>query len=108
VLETLRKNKLKEKFSKCNFWNGEVKFLGHIVSGKGLSIDPSKIEAIQNWQTPKNATEVRSFLGLVGYYRKFIKDFAKVVIPLIGEIQLPSLTGKRPWRLRVDRINHQS
>jgi len=82
VLETLRKHKLKMKFSKCNFWKEEVKFLGHIVSGKGLSVDPSKIEAIQNWQTPRNATEVRSFLGLVGYYRKFIRDFAKVVVPL--------------------------
>jgi len=82
VLETLRKHKLKVKFSKCNFWKEEVKFLGHIVSGKGLSVDLSKIEAIQNWQTPRNATEVRSFLGLAGYYRKFIRDFAKVAVPL--------------------------
>ena len=60
-----------------------MKFLGHIVSGKGLSVDPSKVEAIQNWQTPKNVTEVRSFLGLAaGYYRRFIKDFAKVAVSL--------------------------
>jgi len=82
VLETLREHKLKAKFSKCNFWKEEVKFLGHIVSGKGLSVDPSKLKAIQDWQTPRNATEVRSFLSLAGYYRKFIRDFAKVAVPL--------------------------
>jgi len=59
-----------------------VKFLGHIVSEKGLYVDPSKVEAIENWQTPRIATKVRSFLGLAGYYRRFNKDFAKVVVSL--------------------------
>jgi len=68
MLETLRRHKLKANFSKCNFWKKEVKFLGHIVSVKGLSVDPLKVEAIQNWQPPKNVTKVRSFLGLAGYY----------------------------------------
>ena len=82
VLETLRAHNLKAKFSKCHFWRKEVRFLGHVVSKEGIAVDPAKVVAIQDWKVPKNATEVRSFLGLAGYYRKFIKDFAKISAPL--------------------------
>lgn len=75
VLETHRSNQLKAKFSKCHFRQSRVKFLGHIISESGISVDPSKIEAIQNWKRPKSVTEIRSFLGLAGYCRHFIKDF---------------------------------
>ncbi|XP_073133607.1 uncharacterized protein [Henckelia pumila] len=61
---------------------GSISFLGHIVSAKGIEVDPSKVEAVRNWVAPKNATEIRSFLGLAGYYRRFIQDFSKIALPL--------------------------
>ena len=63
VLEILRKHQLKAKFSKCHFWKGEVRFLGHVISGNGIAVDPAKVAAIQDWDRPKSATDVRSFLG---------------------------------------------
>ena len=82
ILEILRKEKLYAKFSKCEFWLKEVQFLGHVVSSEGIKVDPAKIEAVVNWERPKTPTEVRSFLGLAGYYRRFVKDFAKLATPL--------------------------
>ena len=82
ILELLRKEKLYAKFSKCEFWLREVDFLGHVVSQKGIHVDPSKIKAIENWETPKTPTEIRSFLGLAGYYRRFIENFSKIAKPL--------------------------
>ncbi|XP_073119841.1 uncharacterized protein [Henckelia pumila] len=76
ALQTLREQKLFAKFSKCKFWLEQVAFLGHIVSKEGIAVDPSKVEAVQNWGIPKNASEIRNFLGLAGYYRKFIKVLA--------------------------------
>ena len=69
VLRTLRDKQLNAKFSKCEFWINEVVFLGHVISGAGIFMDPRKIEAIVNWEQPKNVSEVRSFLGLARYYR---------------------------------------
>ena len=83
VLQTLRKKKLYAKLSKCDFWLQEVSFLGHIVFAEGIRIDPAKIEAMVNWKPPRSVTEVRSFLGLVGYYRRFVKGFSVIASPLI-------------------------
>ncbi|KAJ0668169.1 putative nucleotidyltransferase, Ribonuclease H [Helianthus annuus] len=82
ILELLKKEKLYAKFSKCEFWLREVQFLGHVVNGDGIHVDPTKIEAIKNWETPKTPTEIRQFLGLAGYYRRFIEDFSKIAQPL--------------------------
>ncbi|GJS96454.1 putative reverse transcriptase domain-containing protein [Tanacetum coccineum] len=78
ILDMLKKEKLYAKFSKCEFLLREVQFLGHVVNSDGIHVDPSKIEAVKNWEVPKSPTEVRSILGLVGYYRRFIANFFKI------------------------------
>ena len=82
VLQTLRKNRLYAKFKKCEFWLEQVAFLGHVISKKGISVDPGKIEAVSNWPRPTNVHEVRSFLGLAGYYRRFVEGFSKIASSL--------------------------
>ncbi|KAL8114656.1 hypothetical protein AgCh_021499 [Apium graveolens] len=82
VLEILRNEKLYAKFSKCKFWLREVRFLGHVVSSKGFLVDPAKIEAVSNWERPTTPIEVRIFVDLAGYYRRFVQDFAKIAGPL--------------------------
>ncbi|KAM5550622.1 hypothetical protein ABKV19_027127, partial [Rosa sericea] len=82
VLQTLREKKLFAKFEKCEFWQKEVKFLGHVVSKDGVSVDPSKVEAVMGWSRPTTVTEIRSFLGLAGYYRRFIEGFSSIASAL--------------------------
>ncbi|GJX32587.1 putative reverse transcriptase domain-containing protein [Tanacetum coccineum] len=82
ILDLLEKEKLYAKFSKCEFWLKEVQFLGHVVNRDGIHMDPSKFESVKNWKTPKSSTEIRSFLRLTGYYRRFIKNFSKIAKPL--------------------------
>lgn len=82
VLDTLRKEKLYAKLSKCEFWLDKVTFLGHIISSKGIKVDPTKVEAVQNWKFPTTPNEIRSFPGLAGYYRRFIERFSKIARPM--------------------------
>ena len=82
VLQILRENKLYAKFSKCQFLLDSVAFLGHVISVEGVYVDPQNIEAIVNWKPPTNVTKIRIFLGLAGYYRKFVEGFSKLAAPL--------------------------
>ena len=87
VLETLRKEQLYAKLSKCEFWLNEVSFLGHIVSKEGIRVDPKKIEVVVEWKSPRNVTEVRSFLGLTSYYRRLVKRFSMTAAPITRLLQ---------------------
>jgi hypothetical protein len=82
VLQCLRDHKLYAKFSKCEFWLNSVKFLGHTISKDGISIDPSKVQEVMDWKPPKSVHQIRSFLGLAGYYRRFIPDFSRIMKPM--------------------------
>ena len=78
MLRLLREHKLYAKLNKCSFFQTEVHYLGHVVSKEGISVDPEKIRAIMGWVAPKNVDEVRYFMGLVGYYRRFTKNFSQI------------------------------
>ncbi|GKG39517.1 hypothetical protein Tco_0463662, partial [Tanacetum coccineum] len=75
ILELLKKEELYAKLSKCDFWLWKVQFLEHVIDSKGIYVDPAKIESIKDWESPKTPTEIRQFLGLAGYYRRFIEGF---------------------------------
>ena len=82
VLEVLREHQLYDKLSKCEFWLEEVQFLGHVISSQGIVVDPSKIETVLKLKRTQTVAEVRSFLGLAGYYCRFVEGFSKMVSPL--------------------------
>ncbi|XP_019241412.1 PREDICTED: uncharacterized protein LOC109221383 [Nicotiana attenuata] len=75
-------NRLYAKFSKCEFWLKSVAFLGHVISGEGVKVDSQKIEAVKNWPRPTSVSDIRSFLGLAGYYRRFVEGFSSISSPL--------------------------
>nr|GEY85526.1 putative reverse transcriptase domain-containing protein [Tanacetum cinerariifolium] len=81
ILELLKKEELYAKFSKCEFWIPKVQFLGHVIDSQGIHVDPAKIESVKDWTSPKSPTEIRQFLGLAGYYRRFIEGFSKITKP---------------------------
>jgi hypothetical protein len=87
VIQKLRDNQLYAKFSKCQFWIDEVPFLGHIISNGGISVDPAKVREIVAWSIPSMVTEIWSFLGLAGYYRRFIEGFSKIAKPMTSLLE---------------------
>jgi len=82
LLQVLKEKQLFAKLSKCEFWLQEVSFLGHVISKGGITVDPSKVDAVMHWESPNSVFGVRSFLGLAGYYRRFIEGFSKLALPL--------------------------
>ena len=82
VLQELREHQLFTKFSKCDFIKDKIQYLGHVVTKEGISVDPEKIKAIEDWSVPKDVTDVRSFMGITGYYRRFIEGFSRIVNPI--------------------------
>ena len=82
VLRVLQEKSLYANPSKCEFWMEEVKFLGHVISKGRIAVDPAKVDTVLAWERPKTVTEIRSFVGLAGYYRRFIEGFARIVCPL--------------------------
>jgi hypothetical protein len=87
VLTRLREHRLYAKFSKCEFWLKTVPFLGHVLSESGILVDPSKVQEVMDWKSPTTVHEVRSFLGLAGYYHHFIPDFSKIAKPMTSLLQ---------------------
>jgi hypothetical protein len=82
IPQRLRDHHLYAKFSKCEFWLDTVRFLGHTISSDGISVDPSKVQEVMDWKPPTLVHQIRSFLGLTGYYHRFIPDFSKIAKPM--------------------------
>ncbi|GJY19517.1 putative reverse transcriptase domain-containing protein [Tanacetum coccineum] len=100
ILELLKKEQLYAKFSKCEFWIPKVQFLGHVIDSQGIHVDPAKIESVKDWASPKSATEIRQFLGLAGYYRRFIEGFSKIAKPMT---KLTQKKIKFEWSDKADK-----
>nr|GEZ26988.1 putative reverse transcriptase domain-containing protein [Tanacetum cinerariifolium] len=99
ILELLRKEELYAKFSNCEFWLSRVQFLGHVIDSKGIHVDPAKIKSIKDWASPKTLTEIRQFLGLAGYYLRFIEGFSKIAKPMT---KLTQKTVKYDWSEKAE------
>ena len=82
VLHILREHQLYAKFSKCEFYQGRIQYLGHVISEEGISVDPDKIKAITEWPIPRDVFDIRSFMGITGYYQRFSEGFSKIAYPI--------------------------
>ncbi|GJY22795.1 putative reverse transcriptase domain-containing protein, partial [Tanacetum coccineum] len=96
ILELLKDRELYAKFSKCEFWIPKVQFLGHVIDSEGIHVDPAKIESIKDWTSPKSPTEIRQFLGLAGYYRRFIEGFRRSPKPIMTKLPRRSAQSSLP------------
>jgi hypothetical protein len=94
ILQRLRDHQLYAKFSKCAFWLREVPFLGYVIFAEGIAVDPSKVQDVLEWKSPKLVTQICSFLELAGYYRRFILNFSKIAKPMT---QLLEKEAKFKW-----------
>jgi hypothetical protein len=104
VLQVLREHQLYSKLTMCSFYQNIIHYLGHIISEEGITVDPEKIEAIKGWTTPKNVTEVRSVMGLAGYYRRFIVGFSRITHPITS---LQGKGEKFQWTKDCEKSFHQ-
>jgi hypothetical protein len=100
VLTLLRRNQLYAKLSKCEFFKKEISFLGHVISGDGIKMDDGKVKAVIDFPVPSNITSLRSFLGLAGYYRRFVKNFSKISSPLTE-----LLKDNKPFQFSDEQCN---
>jgi hypothetical protein len=100
VPQQLCDHQLYVKYSKCNFWLGEVLFLGHVISLEGISMDPSKVRDVLDWKLPRTVHQVCSFLGLAGYYRRFISNFSKISKPITNLLKKEE---KFVWNTECDK-----
>jgi hypothetical protein len=103
VLSRLREHKLYAKFSKCEFWLNKIPFLDHVLSGEGISVDLTKVHEVLDWKAPTTVHEVQSFLGLAGYYHRFIPDFSKIAKPMT---QLLEKDRKFDWTPECEQAFH--
>ncbi|GKA79449.1 putative reverse transcriptase domain-containing protein [Tanacetum coccineum] len=103
ILELLKKEELYAKFSKCDFWLSKVQFLGHVIDKDGIHVDPIKIESIRYWASPKTPTEIHQFLGLTGYYQRFIEGFSKIAKPMT---KLTQKSVKFDWGEKEETAFH--
>ncbi|GJY62882.1 putative reverse transcriptase domain-containing protein [Tanacetum coccineum] len=99
ILELLKKEELYAKFSKCEFWLSKARFLGHVIDREGIHVDPTKINSIKDWASPKTLTEICQFLRLAGYYRRFIKGFSKIAKPIM---KLSQKNVKFEWTKKAE------
>ncbi|GJX03281.1 putative reverse transcriptase domain-containing protein [Tanacetum coccineum] len=105
ILELLKKKELYAKLSKYELWIPKVQFLGHVIDSKGIHVDPAKIESIKDWTSPKSPTEIHQFLGLAGYYRRFIEGFSKIAKPMLSLLKKKAIrTEKLELILRMEPI----
>ena len=99
VLQELREQQLFVKFSKCDFFRDEIQYLGHVVTKEGILANPENIWAIEDWPVPKEVTDVRSFMGITGYYQRFIEGFSKIANPITS---LQKKGNKFDWNLKCE------
>jgi hypothetical protein len=103
VLQRLRDHRLYAKLSKCEFWLKEIKFLGHTISQDGISVDLEKVQEVMDWKPPTTVKQIRSFLGLAGYYRRFIPDFSRIAKPMT---ELLKKGVKYDWSQKCEDVFH--
>jgi hypothetical protein len=82
ILQVLREHELYAKLNKCDFYKDKIQYLGHVISKEGIYVDPDKIKAIMEWFVPKDVTDIRYFMGIIGYYQRFIEGFSKIAYPI--------------------------
>jgi len=99
ILQVLTEHKLYAKFSKCEFFKDKIQYMGHVISKDGISVDTDKIKMIIEWPIPKDVSDVRSFMGITGYYRKFIEGFSRIANPITS---LQKKGKKFVWDLKCE------
>jgi hypothetical protein len=105
VLQRLKDHQLYDTFSKCEFWLDSVKFLGHTISSEGIAVDPSKVQEVMDWKPHTSVYQIRSFLGLAGYYCRFISNFSRIAKPMT---ELLKKGVKFVWSENCEKVFHSS